>query len=380
MARLTVLMSIHNGSSYLDQAIQSLISQTHTDFELIVVDDGSTDDSASIIEANHKNLEIRVFTNSRKLGITKSLKIGISNARTSRVVIFDQDDICLPGRLKAFTFGFDSGAKLIMSSYRLIDDKSNFIGKTIEPPDFLCDSNYFSELIKRNYFLGSAMGFDLSAFDLSRIRDDSGMATDYAFALEMAKRRQPICLIRQTLLCYRIHPKNTSGDYKARDTDARKVLKKVLYEEVANIEMEGMRFERLLALMIGYQFIGDFRLSGELFRILHRKYPIDDSIPKRLKCEYMFYTACQQFFEDRYSDALKFLELLEIELPQNPIIINNRGCVFMRTGKTSDAINEFQVALAISPNYRDARENLAAILGSTDKTFFTGRYPRAVLI
>ena len=140
-----------------------------------------------------------------------------------------------------------------------------------------------------------------------------------------------------------------------------------------------MRFEQLLALLIGYQFIGDFRLSGQLFRTLRGKYPIEDSIPKRLKYEYMFYTACQHFFEDRYSDTLKCLELLEIELPRNPIIINNRGCVLMRTGKTSDAINEFQAALAISPDYRDARENLAAILDSTDKTFFTARYPRTVL-
>jgi glycosyltransferase involved in cell wall biosynthesis len=96
--RVTVLMSVFNGQRYLREAIDSILAQTFKDFELLIIDDASTDDSSAILNAYH-DARIRVITNERNRGLTASLNSGLTLANGELIARHDADDRSRPTRL-----------------------------------------------------------------------------------------------------------------------------------------------------------------------------------------------------------------------------------------------------------------------------------------
>lgn len=97
--RVTVLMTVYNGLPYLPQAIESVLNQTLRNFEFLIVDDGSTDDSVACIRS-YRDPRIRVLCNETNLGQARSLNRGLSLARAPYLARLDQDDAFLPDRLR----------------------------------------------------------------------------------------------------------------------------------------------------------------------------------------------------------------------------------------------------------------------------------------
>lgn len=97
--RISVVMPVWNGEAYLREAIDSIVSQTFTDFELIIVDDGSTDGTAKILASYH-DARLRVFRLDHA-GIVVALNFGIAQAKAEWIARQDADDVSLPHRLEA---------------------------------------------------------------------------------------------------------------------------------------------------------------------------------------------------------------------------------------------------------------------------------------
>ena len=112
MARpeLSVLLPVYNGASYLREAIESILGQTYTDFELIVIDDGSTDDSLSVV-GEFADSGILVFSQTNK-GLAASLNRAIGLAKGRYVARQDQDDLSLPQRFEKQIRFFDEHPRL----------------------------------------------------------------------------------------------------------------------------------------------------------------------------------------------------------------------------------------------------------------------------
>jgi glycosyltransferase involved in cell wall biosynthesis len=96
--RVTVVMPVYNCERFLAEAIESILSQTLADFEFVIIDDGSTDDSVEII-ASYRDSRIRLIRNWTNLGVSESLNKGFCLARGEYVARMDSDDVCLPERL-----------------------------------------------------------------------------------------------------------------------------------------------------------------------------------------------------------------------------------------------------------------------------------------
>ena len=96
---LTVLMPVYNAEKYLAEAIDSILQQTFSDFELLILDDGSVDSSVKIINS-YTDPRIRLFKNERNLGISATLNKGIEMCSTELIARMDADDISYPDRLQ----------------------------------------------------------------------------------------------------------------------------------------------------------------------------------------------------------------------------------------------------------------------------------------
>jgi hypothetical protein len=97
---ISVVMSVFNGEAFLREAVESILAQTFTDFEFIIIDDGSTDKTAEILSNYAKrDNRVRVVTQENR-GRAESLNRGIELARAPLIARMDADDISLPHRLK----------------------------------------------------------------------------------------------------------------------------------------------------------------------------------------------------------------------------------------------------------------------------------------
>ncbi len=111
--RVTVLMPAYNAGKYIGEAIRSVLEQDYSDYELLIVDDGSSDDTRKIIDG-FRDGRIRVLIQENR-GISAALNAGLSEARGYYIARFDADDSCLPRRLSRQTAFLDANPDYVLT-------------------------------------------------------------------------------------------------------------------------------------------------------------------------------------------------------------------------------------------------------------------------
>ncbi|WP_440950015.1 glycosyltransferase family 2 protein [Methanosphaerula subterraneus] len=96
---ISVIMPVYNGESFLGESIESILNQTYTDFELILIDDGSRDKSLQIMK-NYSDPRIIIIQNEKNIGLVGSLNKGIKDAHGEYIARMDQDDVSHPQRFE----------------------------------------------------------------------------------------------------------------------------------------------------------------------------------------------------------------------------------------------------------------------------------------
>lgn len=121
---VSVVMTVYNGEKYLDRALPGILAQTHPNFEVVIVDDGSTDRTYELLaERAREDERIRLFRPGR-LGRAGALNFGVEQARAPYIAQQDFDDVSYPERLRLQCEFLDSHPEvgLVGSHYVLVDD------------------------------------------------------------------------------------------------------------------------------------------------------------------------------------------------------------------------------------------------------------------
>jgi glycosyltransferase involved in cell wall biosynthesis len=170
---ITVIIPCYNCAAFIDQAINSVQSQTFTDFELLIIDDGSTSQTAQFLSAYVDDSHIRIIHHEHNKGLSIARNTGIRQARGELIAFLDADDRWLPDKLgtqiKAFTDP-EVGVCCVNAYFKYPDGVSLNPQKWIENQDDL-----YSALLFRNVIPGSASSMmvrrqcfdEIGAFDES---------------------------------------------------------------------------------------------------------------------------------------------------------------------------------------------------------------------
>lgn len=119
--KITVLMPVYNCELYVKEAIDSILNQTFTDFDFIIIDDASTDSTVSIIKS-YNDPRIQLIEKPQNSGYTNSLNYGLSIAKGEYIARMDGDDISLPERFAKQVAFLDKNPELILigTSFKII--------------------------------------------------------------------------------------------------------------------------------------------------------------------------------------------------------------------------------------------------------------------
>ena len=139
---VTVLVPVFNREQFVDKAIRSVIEQDFDDFELLLVDDGSTDRTPAVLEMwRTRDRRVTVVTSPANQGIPDALNRGLAHARGKYVARLDSDDLMVPRRLAAQVAVLDARPEvaLVSSAYDIVDIEGKYLAtwKGDEPPEIM---------------------------------------------------------------------------------------------------------------------------------------------------------------------------------------------------------------------------------------------------
>ena len=215
--KLSVLLPVWNGERYLAAAIASVLAQTFADFELIVVDDGSSDGSLAIARGI-RDPRVRCLANEKNLGVTRSLARAIGEARGVYLARMDADDLCAPDRFARQVAHLDTHPRvaLVASRVRRIDAHGREIGTFDTPLD--------GDTLRRRLRLGNCIVHGSVMLRADAVRAVGGYDTameraeDYDLWLRLAERHE-IAALPETLYLWRDHAGGVGRRHAAEQVD-----------------------------------------------------------------------------------------------------------------------------------------------------------------
>ena len=239
-ARVSILMTSFNAGVFLKDAVDSIVRQDFQDWELILVDNNSSDGSIeSVLGADHRIKTIRLSSN---IGRTGALQTALLEARGQFCAVLDADDVALPNRLSVQVANLHAVSSLVMIGSRTIVIRDGF-----EAParNSICGLISHDQLAERNVFVHSSVMFRRSqALEVGGYRDQFVYAQDYDLYLRLARVGQ-LMNLHQPLVKYRIHPENQTSSRSMRAV--RVCEQKLLFEYARlnlNLTKEGRRLNR----------------------------------------------------------------------------------------------------------------------------------------
>jgi hypothetical protein len=182
--QVTVLTTVYNGEKFLHDCIKSILNQQYTDFEFLIVDDGSTDATSQIVRSYHDPRI--VFNQQHHIGRSKVLNLGLSLARGKYVAILDADDMCSPDRLTTQYSLMVNNEKLdlVGSFCSIIDEHGKLVDRAFLPTDSLY--RLWRLQFQCNFYASSVMLKKSAAIEAGMFAEEMLVAHDYSLFLAMA--------------------------------------------------------------------------------------------------------------------------------------------------------------------------------------------------
>lgn len=273
--KVTVLMPAYNAGAFIGDAIRSVLAQTFTAFELLIIDDGSTDNTGDIVRS-FTDPRIRLITQSNK-GISAALNLGLSRSHTEYIARFDADDICYPQRLQAqFDFLQSNPAYVIVGCNADYHDMNDQYVFTYQPPGHSAEE---IDAVKEEVcpFIHSGVMYRKQAvLDAGGYNEHAHTFEDHLLWIKLLQHGRG-CNLSQTLVRVRLHPASITIDEKWRDKRFSELKRTALCTGDIN-KQQG---DELMG-MIRRQSIHKIK-QGSYYALLAKKYLWDNHQPSKAR-------------------------------------------------------------------------------------------------
>ena len=224
--KLTVLMPVYNAASFLREAIESILQQTFRDFEFLIIDDGSTDESIAIIKS-YNDPRIRFIQNENNAGIAATLNRGIELASCELIARMDADDISYPVRLqKQYDYMMRDPACALLSTWcRVVTAERKHVRL----------ERYTSRFFYYNLTFECWIYHPTVMFRKTAVKEvgmySKPYSEDYDLFWKLAQKF-PIANLSETLLDYRLSPTSLNTVLRKKEYDIanrENVLRNIRY-------------------------------------------------------------------------------------------------------------------------------------------------------
>lgn len=206
---ISIIMAAYNTEKTIEQAINSVLSQTYTNFELLVVNDCSTDRTAEWVKSiAAKDSRVRLISNVKNNGVSYTRKHGLEEAKGDWIAILDSDDAWEPEKLeKQIVLQRRTNADLLFTGSAFMDSEGHPIDWCLHAPKEVT----YRQLLKQNVLSNSSALVRKELYAKYYAIGD-GMHEDFAIWLSILKEGKKAYGVDEPLLIYRIAKSSKSGN------------------------------------------------------------------------------------------------------------------------------------------------------------------------
>lgn len=205
---VSIVMPSYNSAKFIEKSIDSVLNQTYKNWELLVIDDCSPDNSLELVKKYTQiDSRIRLITNEKNMGVAESRNRGLAEAKFSYVAFLDSDDVWDQNKLQIqVDFMIENKAAISFTQYYRINELDEKIGEVNKIPEQV---HYF-DLLKGNSIAMSTSMID--ARIVEKIRFEKIGHEDYYFWLKSLKNGYLAKGINKKLVYYRVHSTSLSSN------------------------------------------------------------------------------------------------------------------------------------------------------------------------
>ncbi|WP_455539188.1 glycosyltransferase family 2 protein [Terrisporobacter sp.] len=204
---ISIITPIYNCEKYIEQTIKSIQNQTYTNYELIIVDDGSTDNSANIIKKIMKNDKKIIYIKQKNSGVVVARNTAIENSKGRYIAFLDSDDLWYREKLeKQIKFMKEKDVAFSYTSYEIIDENN----KIIKEKQNVIEVLEYGDLLKQNIIGCLTVMIDRSRIGNIVIQDTKH--EDYATWLSILSTGVKAYGINEVLASYRKRSNSLSSN------------------------------------------------------------------------------------------------------------------------------------------------------------------------
>ena len=208
---VSIVVPVYNAADYIANTIEMVCNQTYKDWELILVDDASTDGSAEVIEEiiSSSKKRIRLIKKDVNAGAAAARNTGIDNTMGRYIAFLDADDVWKSDKLeKQIEFMEKSGAAFSFHSYEFGDENAKPTGKVVHAPSSLT----FKKALSRTVIFTSTVMFDMEKIDTEIIHMPQVPSEDTATWWRILKSGYVAYGLDENLTIYRRPKKSLSSN------------------------------------------------------------------------------------------------------------------------------------------------------------------------
>lgn len=227
---VSIIMPAFNAEKYLKESVDSILNQTYKNWELLIINDGSSDNTEKLI-SEYVAQDSRIFglENEGNKGLVFTRNKGLQAAKGKYVANLDSDDIAYPNRLNLQINYLEENPNVVLlgSSCELIDEKGNHLG--FEKRE-IGQNQIKSVLVFSNYFINSTVVIRREKLENLSYADNYAPAEDYQLVTQL-KDSGELVNLEEVLVKYRLHGNNISTINKKEQDDAiRRIHKNLILE------------------------------------------------------------------------------------------------------------------------------------------------------
>ena len=226
---LTVILPVYNGARYLSQCLNSLLNQSCKDFQLIIINDGSTDNTAEIIKGFYaqNSLGICVIHLEENKGVSYAKNQALKQLITPYFTFVGADDICQPDLIEEYKSSMSDGkTDLCVVKCKMIDETGNLLSRSKGYPKNFNTKSLLYHQIRRNY-LWSGLTCFKSYQGLKYFDNNLKNGVDYDFSFQYLLKGAKIKIINKELVLYRTHDQNISRNLKVSRNSVQVTCRKL---------------------------------------------------------------------------------------------------------------------------------------------------------
>ena len=251
--RITVFMPVYNGEKYLFEAIESILGQTFSYFEFLIINDGSTDHTVNIINSFH-DPRIRLVNHENNMGLIATLNEGIKLSRGELIARMDADDISIPVRLQKQMDFLNQNPAVAMVASHIVQinedgEETGYWADDMQTNDFL---NIYSTLAKTNCIAHPSVMIRKSIAEIYLYKTSQKGSEDWDLWMRMAADGLRIEKINEVLLKYRIHELSATSIINTAIGSQKKIIhvkRKFLQSECSHFKLNGFFFRVLYSFL-----------------------------------------------------------------------------------------------------------------------------------